>query len=89
MNYKPLTTEKLNSKEVADAVIKFVSNQRKCDKFSVAYMCGMMSEHYLGSAEFSTRKYWLDMFIAKLPTRIQRLNNGYCLTEVFSQFQTK
>lgn len=89
MNYQPLTNP-IGNQKLIDAIMQHVSNKRKCEKSTIAYMIGMMDAHnvYAHTPEFSKRADVVAMFEILIKTeKIKYLNNGYCLTEIFSQFQ--
>lgn len=89
MNYTPIKNASGN-KQLIEAIISEVSNRRKHDKSSIAYMIGMMDSstmiaHYYDSIK---RENIISRFIELINTdKINRLNNGYCLANVFKNFQ--
>ncbi len=91
MNYTPLTQAHGNL-ILFTAIIKEVSNMRKHDKGSLGYMIGMMDYQATAAIFWDSykRSELLEMFarLASTP-RIEKLNNGYCLAEVFTKFQNQ
>lgn len=86
MNYQPITNA-IGNAELISAIMQHVNNQRKVSKFSIAYMIGMMDSQKGLYADNLKRADVVAMFERLINTdKIARLNNGYCLTEVFKQF---
>jgi len=52
--------------QIITALIKYASNQKRCDKYSIAYMCGMMNANSIASiyVDSYTRKEVLMEFTA-------------------------
>lgn len=87
MNYEPIKKANGNE-ELINAILKHCKNKKKEDKYSISYMVGMMDFSRSIFARYGTREEILISFekLIRSP-KIDRLNNGYCLTEVFSKFQ--
>ena len=87
MNYEPIKKANGNE-ELINAILKHCKNKKKEDKYSISYMVGMMDFSRGIFAPYGTREEILISFekLIRSP-KIDRLNNGYCLTEVFTKFQ--
>lgn len=89
MNYQPLPQVHGNI-PVFTEIVKAVSNRKKHDKGSIGYMIGMMNHQSIVSLYWDSykRSELLEVFINLASTpKVEKLNNGYCLSEVFSKFQ--
>ena len=87
MNYEPIKKANGNE-ELINAILKHCKNKKKEDKYSITYMNRMMDFNVGIFCKYGTREDVLIKFeeLIRSP-KIDKLNNGYCLTEVFSKFQ--
>lgn len=79
-----------SDENLINEIITEVSNRRKHDKASVAYMVGMMNANSFMSLYYDSlhRQYILNHFetLIRIPENLMKLNNGHCLNNIFSKY---